>query len=167
MSCTVATASSSMGYDSRKQAYVAEIPSDTRLWTAKPEVIRKDPSKKSKGRPKRIPRIKRNPRACEVRNLLKYSSKFQKQSWQRYHIKDTEKGPEIWEVKWLHVWRKTEDKLPNKQPTLVVARNVRTGEVKYFISNQVVGGGDVTLRFLLRVAFSRWVIEACFRLAKE
>ena len=155
------------GLDSRKQAYVAEIPSDTRLWTAKPEVIRKVPSKKSKGRPKRIPRVKRNPRACEVRNLLKYSSKFQKQSWQRYRIKDTEKGPEIWEVKWLHVWRKTEDKLPSKQQTLVVARNVRTGEVKYFISNQVVGRGDVTLRFLLRVAFSRWVIEACFRLAKE
>jgi len=69
---------------------------------------------KSKGRPKGIPRVKRNPPACEVRNLLKYSSKFQQQSWQRYRIKDTEKGPEVWEVKWLHVWRKTEGKLPSK-----------------------------------------------------
>ena len=155
------------GLDSRKQAYVAEIPSDTYLWTTKPGVIRKAPAKKSKGRPKRIPRVKRQPPACEVRNLVKYSPKFQQQSWQRYRIKDAEKGPEVWEVKWLHVWRKTEDKLPSTQQTLIVARNVRTGELKYFISNQVVGRGGVTLRWLLRVAFSRWAIEACFRLAKE
>ena len=32
---------------------------------------------------------------------------------------------------------------------------------------QVVGRAGVTLRWLLRVAFSRWVIEACFRVAKE
>ena len=146
---------------------MGEIPSDTRVWTTKPEVIRKDPLKKSKGLPKGIPRVKRNPPACEVRNLLKYSSKFQQQSWQRYRIKDTEKGPEVWEVKWLHVWRKTESKLPSKQQTLIVARNVRTGEIKYFISNQVVGRRGVTLRGLLRVAFSRWVIEACFRVSKE
>jgi SRSO17 transposase len=98
---------------------------------------------------------------------VKYSSKFHQQSWQRYRIKDTEKGPEVWEVKWLRVWRKTEDKLPSKQQTLIVARNVRTGEMKYFLSNQVVGRGGVTLRWLLRVAFSRWRIEACFRVAKE
>ncbi len=155
------------GLDSRKQAYVGEIPSDTRVWTTKPEVIRKVPFKKSNGRPKGIPHEKRNPPACEVRNLLKYSSRFQQQSWQRYRIKDTEKGPEVWEVKWLHVWRKTEAKLPSKQQTLIVARNVRTGEVKYLISNQVVSRRGVNLRGLLRVAFGRWVIEACFRLAKE
>jgi SRSO17 transposase len=142
------------GLDSRKQAYVAEIPSDTYLWTTKPGVIRKDPAKKSKGRPKGIPRVKRQPPACEVRNLVKYSPKFQQQSWQRYRIKDTEKGPEVWEVKWLHVWRKAEDKLPSTQQTLIVARNVRTGELKYFISNQVAGRGGVTLRWLPRVAFT-------------
>ena len=49
----------------------------------------------------------------------------------------------------------------------VFARNVRTGEIKYFLSNQVVGRGGVTLRWLLRVAFGRWSIEACFRVAKE
>ena len=73
----------------------------------------------------------------------------------------------MWEVKWLRVWRKTEDKLPSRQQTLIVARNVRTGEIKFFLSNQVVGRGGVTLRWLLRVAFGRWVIEACFRVAKE
>ena len=44
---------------------------------------------------------------------------------------------------------------------------VRTGEMKFFLSNRVVGRGGVTLRWLLRVAFSRWTIKACFRVAKE
>ncbi len=153
------------GLDDRKQAFVAEIPSDTHLWTSQPNVIRKRPKKV--GRPKKSPRVARQRPACEVRNLVKYSSKFQEQSWQRYRIKDTERGPEIWEVKWLLVWRKTKAKLPSKQHTLVVARNVRTGEIKFFLSNCVVGRGGVTLRWLLRVAFSRWTIEACFRVAKE
>ena len=56
---------------------------------------------------------------------------------------------------------------PSKQHTLIVCRNVRTGEVKYFLSNCVVGRGRVTLRWLLRVAFGRWAIETCFRTAKE
>jgi len=153
--------------DEREQAYVAEIPTDTRVWTAKPKVIRKAPANAGKGRPKKVPRVARKPSACEVRNLVRYSSKFQGQSWQRYRIKDTERGPEVWEVKWLMVWRKTEEKLPSKQQTLIVARNVRTGEVKFFLSNQVVGRNGITLRWLLRVAFGRWSIEACFRVAKE
>ena len=155
------------GLDDREQAYVAEIPSDTHIWTTKPNVIRKARRKTGKGRPKNIPRVARKRPACEVRNLVKYSSKFQEQSWQRYRIKDTQYGPEVWEVKWLHVWRKTEDKLPSKQQTLIVAHNVRTGEMKFFLSNKVVGRDGVTLRWLLRVAFGRWAIEACFRIAKE
>jgi SRSO17 transposase len=153
--------------DERKQAYVAEIPCDTRVWTTKPKVIRKAPERAGKGHRKNVPRAARKPPACEVRNLVKYSSKFQEQAWQRYRIKDTENGPEVWEIKWHRVWRKTEQKLPSKQQTLIVARNVRTGDVKYFLSNQVVGRNGVTLRWLLRVAFNRWSIESCFRVAKE
>lgn len=155
------------GLHDREQAYVAEIPSDTRVWTTRPDVIRKPSPKTSQRRRKKTPRVARKRPACEVRNLVKYSSKFQKQSWQRYRIKDTGHGPEVWEVKWLRVWRKTADRLPSRQQTLIVARNVRTGEMKFFLSNQVVGRDGTTLRWLLRVAFSRWTIEACFRVAKE
>ncbi len=160
------------GLEDRKQAYVAEIPCDTRVWTTKPKRSRTK-SRKTKPRKSKTRRGKKTPRAwcpppaCEVRNLIKFSSKFQKQTWQRYRIKDTQKGPEVWEVKWLKVWRKTEAKLPSRQQTLIVARNVRTGEIKFFLSNQVVGRGGVTLRWLLRVAFRRWTIEACFRVAKD
>jgi SRSO17 transposase len=153
------------GLDERNQAFVAEIPSDTRVWTSKPKVIRK--AAQRRGRSKKTPRVRRQPVACEVRNLVSYSPVFQRQSWQNYRVKDTQKGPEVWEVKWALVWRKTGSQLPSTQQTLIVARNVRTGELKYFLSNQVVGRNGVTLRWLLRVAFGRWTIEAIFRVAKE
>lgn len=151
----------------RGEAFVAEIPSDTRLWTSKPRVVRKTKGRAGRGRPTNVPHVSKRRPPCEVRNLLKHSEKFKKQPWQRYRIKDTERGPEVWEVKWLRVWRQTEGKLPSTQQTLIVARNVRTEEVKYFLSNQVVGRCGVTLRWLLRVAFGRWSIEACFRVSKE
>jgi hypothetical protein len=92
---------------------------------------------------------------------------FRQQSWQRYRIKDTEKGPLVWEVKWAVFWRKVEEGLPSRRHGLIVARNVLTGEVKYFVSNRVPGARGVTLRWLLRVAFGRWPVESCFREAKE
>lgn len=153
--------------DALNQAYVAEIPSDTKLWTSHPGVVGQRPTKAAKGRRRKVAWARRHPTACAVRNLAKYSSKFRQQTWQRYRIKNTEKGAEVWEVKWLHVWRKTGEKLPSKQQTLIVARNVRTGEIKYFLSNQVTGRDGVTLRSVLSIAFGRWSIEACFRTAKE
>jgi len=71
------------------------------------------------------------------------------------------------EVKWLRVRRKASDEFPSPLHLLIVTRNVRTGEMKFFLSNRVVGRDGVTLRWLLRVAFGRWSIEACFRVSKE
>ena len=48
-----------------------------------------------------------------------------------------------------------------------MARNVLTQEVKYFLANRVPGETGVTLRWLLRVAFGRWSVERCFRVAKD
>ena len=48
-----------------------------------------------------------------------------------------------------------------------MARNVLTGETKYFLSNRVPGRDGWSLRKMLRVAFGRWPIEDCFREAKE
>jgi hypothetical protein len=102
-----------------------------------------------------------------------YSPVFLQQSWQPYRVKDTDKGPEVWEVKWAVFWRKDENGLPTRRHCLIVARHVLTGNLKYFLSNRVPGEGDfsngqrVTVRALLRVAFSRWLIESCLREGKE
>ena len=152
--------------EERNQSFVAEIPTDTRVWTTKPQVIINEDHDRV-GRPKKTPRVATNAKPSEVRNLLKHSSKFYLQSWQNDRIKDTHKGPEVWKVKHLTVWRQISELLPSNRHTLIAARNVRTGETKFFIANGVVGENGVTLRSLLRVAFGRWAIEAEFRISKE
>jgi SRSO17 transposase len=152
--------------EERKQSFVAEIPTNTRVWTTKPRVIN-CADYAGVGRPKKTSRVVAYTKLSEVRHLLKHSSKFYVQSWQNYRIKNTHKGPEVWKIKHLTVWRQTSKHVPSKRHTLIAGRNIRTGETKFFIANGVVGQNGVTLRQLLRVAFGRWVIEAEFRISKE
>jgi len=159
--------------ESRREVFVAEIPTDFRGWVRKPRILHERPENTGRGRPKGYPRLVASYHSSEVRNLAKHSPVFRKQSWQRYRIKDTDNGPEVWEVKWAVFWRKNQDGLPTRRHCLIVARNVLTNEVKYFLSNRIPGECNpvtcqyVTLRWLLRVAFGRWSIESCFREGKE
>lgn len=159
------------GLDEREEAYVIEIPPDSHVWLTKPAVLKKPPknAKKGRGRKKKYPRLrKRDQSPSEVRKLAKYSSTFTQQNPQKYRIKDTTRGSEVWEIRWSTCWRKTHtDQLVSKQCTLIVARNVETDEIKYFLSNQVPGRKGWNLRRILRVAFGRWPVEDCFREAKE
>jgi SRSO17 transposase len=154
------------GLEQRRQVFVGEVPTNFHGWVIQPRVLR-DGASSRRGRKKKYPRLARGQRSSEVQNLLRYSPKFRKQRWQRYRIKDTERGPEVWEVKWAVFWRKGGNGLPGRRHCLIVARNVLTNEVKYFVSNRVPGETRVTLRRLLRVAFQRWSVESCFRQAKE
>ena len=154
------------GLEQRAQVFVGEVPSNFHGWVLKPRVLRTGPSPRC-GRKKSYPRLARRRPSSEVRNLLRYSPTFRKQRWQRYRIKDTERGPEVWEVKWAVFWRKGADGLPGRRHCLIVARNVLTNEVKYFVSNRVPGERGITLRRLLAIAFQRWSVESCFRQAKE
>ena len=146
--------------------FVVEVPADFHGWVRKPRVIRERP-KTGRGQRKKYPRLVRRFPSAEVRNLLRYSPVFREKSWQRYRIKDTDKGPEVWDVKWSLFWRKSGEGLPGRRHCLIVARNVLTGEEKYFLSNRVPGEGRVAVRWLLRVAFGRWPVERCFRVAKK
>jgi SRSO17 transposase len=154
------------GLEQRRQVFVGEVPTNFHGWVIQPRVLRDGPSPR-RGRKKKYPRLARGRPSSEVQNLLRYSPVFRKQKWQRYRIKDTERGPEVWEVKWAVFWRKGDNGLPGRRHCLLVARNVLTNEVKYFVSNRVPGEPGITLRRLLRVAFQRWSVESCFRQAKE
>jgi SRSO17 transposase len=154
------------GLEQRRQVFVGEVPTNFHGWVIQPRVLRDGPSPR-RGRKKKYPRLARGRPSSEVQNLLRYSPVFRKQKWQRYRIKDTERGPEVWEVKWAVFWRKGSKGLPGRRHCLIVARNVLTNEVKYFVSNRVPGEPGITLRRLLRVAFGRWSVESCFRQAKE
>ena len=95
---------------------------------------------------------------------------FKGRKWRRFGLHRQSVGPQTWEVRAAQVWlqRDGRDTRATCRPTdrtywLIVARNVQTGEVKYFVSNAPPGTG---LKLLLRVAFSRWGIEHVFRVAK-
>jgi SRSO17 transposase len=154
------------GLEQRGQVFVGEVPKNFHGWVIKPQVLRAGPSPR-RGRQKKVPRLARRRPSSEVQNLLRYSPTFRKQKWQRYRIKDTQRGPEVWAVKWAVFWRKGGNGLPGRRHCLIVARNVLTSEVKYFVSNRAPGDHGMSLRRLLRVAFGRWSVESCFREAKE
>jgi len=159
------------GMDELGQNYVGEIPSDFYGWVRQPRVLSapRPQELRRKGRKWRYPRVARkSSQACAVSNLATFSPAFAKQKWQRFRIKDGEKGPMVWEVKFCRFWRKHgQGGLPGPAHTLIVARNVlNPEEVKYFLSNMVVGSGGVSLELLLWIGFSRWPIERCFQVAK-
>jgi SRSO17 transposase len=154
------------GLEQRRQVFVGEIPTNFHGWVIRPHVLRGGSSRR-RGRTKKYPRLACGQRSSAVQNLVRYSPAFRKQKWQRYRIKDTERGPEVWEVKWAVFWRKAADGLPTRRHCLLVARNVVTKEVKYFLANRVPWEPGINVRRLLRVAFQRWSVESCFRQAKE
>lgn len=161
------------GLDSLGQNYVVQVPANFTGWLYEPEILhRPTPHQmRKRGRKRRFPRLsaKALP-ASEVQNLLTYSRVFQKQKWQRYHIKDGEKGPYVWEVKHSVFYRKhpAENGLPGKAHYLIIARNVlNPEEIKYFVTNIVPSAEGINLERLLWIAFCRAPIEQCFERCKQ
>jgi SRSO17 transposase len=151
--------------DALGQNYVAEVPADFHVWTQRPAVrYRAHGRERRRGRRPRYPRLKakHNP-TVQVQNVLRYSPLLRRAPWQTYHVKDTTKGPVVWEAKHLPVWLKDENGLPTPPHHLVVVRHPVTGEVKYFIAGAPPATPTETL---LRVAFSRACIERMFEETK-
>ncbi|KKL79067.1 hypothetical protein LCGC14_2018550 [marine sediment metagenome] len=159
------------GLEALGQNYVAEVPSTFTGWLHEPTVLQRPTPQemRKRGRKRRFPRLARKALpACAVRNLGTYSRGFTQQKWQRFHIKDGEKGPMVWEVKHATFYRKRPNGLPGPAGYLIMARDVfYPDKVKFFVSNMRPGSGDVSLTRLLRVAFSRWSIERCFQQSKD
>jgi SRSO17 transposase len=102
-----------------------------------------------------------------VDNLCRFSPLFREQQWRQVTVKDTTRGPAVWEVKAARV-HLTDGSKPSRptdrQYGLIVARNPETSEIKYFISNASAG---VSLEEMLTAAFARWHIEMWFERAKQ
>jgi len=148
------------------QNYVAEIPVSFAVWTRRPTVLYRATARDGKpGRPRRFPRVKvKNNPKVEVRNVLTYSPRMREIAWQPYYVKDGSKGPMIWQAKRLMVYLPDERGLPTRPYHLLVARNaLDPEEIKYFLSN---APESTSVETLLRVAFTRWVIERAFEDSK-
>lgn len=147
--------------DERDQKYVAEVHRHFTAWIDPPGTTQRPFRRGGRGPGRKTPRLLAGSRRpMHVEDLLRYHPRLRDQAWERWRVKDTEKGPQIWDVQHALVYLPDADGLPGKPRHLLVARNVLDpNEIKYFISNADVGTPSSRL---LQVAFSRWRIERCF-----
>lgn len=135
--------------------YVGEVPPQFRCWPTLPKYCSPQAPFRSK----------------EAQNAVVWGKPFQGQKWRRFRLERQTLGPQTWEVRAAQVWfqRDGRENRATCRPTdraywLIVARNVHSGEIKYFVSN---APPKTKLRTLLKVAFCRWGIEHVFRVAKS
>jgi SRSO17 transposase len=129
--------------------YVVEVPCSLKGWTHRPATVQARTRQRlaSWAKPSR-----------RVDQLWQRGGP----SWEAFHVKDTDKGAVVWEVRRsrFYPW---EEGLPGPEQWLLVARQVLTGEIKYFLSN---APQDTPVTQLIDVAFSRSHIERLFEDAK-
>jgi SRSO17 transposase len=144
----------------RGQRFVAEVPRSTTGWLKAPRVVTRSYHRGGRGRGRKVPRLASSSRpARRVDELLKDRA-LREQPWQRWRVRDGDKGPIVWECKHAFVTVKDADGLPGARLHLIIARNVLDlTEVKFFVSNAPPQTG---IGALLLVAFSRWRVERCF-----
>jgi SRSO17 transposase len=144
----------------RQQRFVAEVPRSLMGWIDAPRVTER-PLHRGRGRGRKVPRIVAGERpAHNVEHLLARHAALQEQGWQRWRVRDGEKGPMIWEVKHVPFYLQGPDGLPGPRWHLLVARNVLDPtELKFFVSN---ASPHTPVGTILLAAFSRWRVERCF-----
>jgi SRSO17 transposase len=142
------------GVAARGICYVVEVPKSVCGWSQCPRLTVPE-HMASTGRPPSKPRLDSSTkRARRVEQLWRRGGP----SWQRFHVKNTDKGPLVWDARVVRFYP-SEDQLPAEECWLIVARNVLSGEIKYFLSN---APKNTPAEVLLHVAFSRWHIERVF-----
>jgi len=125
------------GLEALEQRYVAEVRRSFHGWLCDP-----------RGETRAVYR--------DVETLCRYSRAMMCQPWQRIYVKDTEKGPMVWEVKVAPFWLRRGEQILGPY-WLIYARNVLDPtEEKYFLSNACSG---TPVEVILHVAFARWPIE--------
>ena len=148
----------------REQRYVAEVPRTFTGWLNAPYVTDRPYRRHGRGRGRAaVPRLGcRQPRRAQsVEYHLHWTPGLKDQDWTRFRIKDTQKGPMVWEVKHVMLVPKDENGLPAEPMHLILARNVRDVlAVKVFVSN---AAPDTPVKELLHVAFlTARRVERCF-----
>jgi len=138
--------------------YVVEIPSRITGWTKRPRVL-------AVGSRARMGRTLQHPRLAPGERKARPVSELWKRggpSWHPFRVKDTQKGPGVWSVRET-TFHPNRNGVPGDPVRLLVAEEVLTREVKYFLS---CAPAEIPLKGVLTVAFSRWHIEKLFKEGK-
>ncbi len=134
--------------EERGHHYVAEVPRNFMCWPTPPK----------------YDSLQAPFAAKRADNAAAHGKPFLRQEWRTIRLDRQTLGPQTWKVKAAQVHLQDEDGRPTDRTYwLIVARNVDTGETKYFVSN---APPKTALLTLLKVAFCRWNVEHAFRLAK-
>jgi len=126
------------GLERLGQRFVLEIPRNLMGWT-------------------REPADGDTPRG-EVQNLVRWSRPMLYEPWTMFHIKDTNKGAMVWEVRAAAFWMKRDKQVVGPYWLVAARDRLDRDTIKYFLSNASAG---VPLETILHVAFSRWPVERC------
>lgn len=114
--------------------------------------------------PPRYKSLQRPYVAKEAQHLARGGLGFKGRGWKTFRVRHKTVGDSVWAARAGRVFISVEGACHDQAYWLIVARNQKTQEVKYFISNAPPRTG---LRRMLAAAFSRWGIEHLFRIAKS
>ena len=132
------------GLEARGQRYVVEVRKSFRGWLYDPH---------------QFPSARRS----TVENLCSFSAPMMRQPWQRVYVKDTDKGPMVWEIKYAPFWLSRDGHVLGAY-WLIYARNLAdTDEVKYFLSNASPG---TPLEPIVHVAFRGGRLSVAWRMRR-
>lgn len=131
------------------QTYVAEVPKDFRCWPSLPKY-----------------NSLQGPFAAKrADDTCRRSKPFTGQAFESVTLSRQTLADATWRVKSHQVHLPGADGTPrNRTHWLIYCVNEASGEVKYFVSN---AAPSTDLKWLLKIAFSRWNVEHAFRQAKS
>jgi SRSO17 transposase len=99
-----------------------------------------------------------------VDNAVIWGKPFVGKKWRKIHLARKTLPPMVWEIKAEQVYLSRDGAPTDRTYWLIVARNLETHEIKYFVSNAPPKTAVATL---MQVAFTRAGVEHVFRLAKS
>ena len=139
--------------------YLAEVPSDTRVWLRTPAI--EPPGQGLFGRPRTHPRVKRTaPRPLELCALM---MQLPQATWRRRKIQEGSKGPLMVEMACVRV-TPVRETLPGPRCWAIVRRSLGAQpETKYYLCN---APADYPQAELAHLTGRRWPIETALEEAK-
>jgi len=139
--------------------YLAEVPSDTRVWLRRPVI--QPPGCGPLGRPRLYPRVKPSaPRPLELCALM---NQLPASTWQQRIIKEGSKGPLRVKLAFVRV-TPVRDQLPGSRCWAIFRRSLGSQpETKFYLSN---APADCPPAELTRITGMRWPVETALEEAK-
>jgi SRSO17 transposase len=147
------------GIDALGKWYLAEMPSDTRVWLRTPPI--EPPGPGVSGRPRIYPHVRRSaPRPIEMRAL---AMQLPRTAWHRRKIKEGSKGPIMVELAFVRV-TPVRDGLPGPRSWAIFRRPLGSQtETKFYLSN---ASKECSQQELTRMVGMRWPVETAFEEGK-